>query len=293
MMAGDDTLQKITLGLIVLVTLACVWVPQAKAAEGPSTSPAPPAGTSANTAGDATDGGGAGAVAPKQWTFWEIIQASGWCGALIILSSVAAGALVIEFLLTIRTSVLIPPGLEQELRELVGSGNANRAEERCHMQPSFFSYVVSAGLAETDAGWPAVEKALEDALAEQTARLMRKVEYLAVIGNIAPMLGLLGTVLGMVMAFKQVAETQGAARAADLAEGIYLALVTTIEGLIVAIPALAVFAYFRNRVDELVAEVAYVAQQVFVPMRRKRGASPPRVPDLPKPPPPAPRGAKS
>ena len=113
------------------------------------------------------------------------------------------------------------------------------------------------GLAEIDGGWTAVEKALEDATAEQSARLFRKIEYLSVLANIAPMVGLLGTVVGLIMAFKKVAETQGSAGAADLAEGIYTALVTTVAGLLIAIPSLGAFAIFRNRVDEFVAEAAY------------------------------------
>ena len=116
----------------------------------------------------------------------------------------------------------------------------------------------------------AVEKAMEDATADQAARLSRKVEYLSVVGNLAPMLGLLGTVFGMVLAFREVAATQGVARASDLADGIYQALITTVAGLIVAIPALAAFAFFRSRVDQLVAEVTYAAQHVFTPLKRYR-----------------------
>src|ERR671914_570403 len=99
-----------------------------------------------------------------------------------------------------------------------------------------------------------VEKAMEDATAEQAARLFRRIEYLSVIGNIAPMVGLLGTVTGMLLAFKQVADTEGSAGAAQLADGIYQALVTTVAGLIIAIPSLGAFALFRSRVDQLVAE---------------------------------------
>jgi len=135
-------------------------------------------------------------------------------------------------------------------------------------------------VAEHEAGWNEMEKVMEEALAEQTARWNRKVEYLSVIGNIAPMLGLLGTVIGMILAFRTVAETQGAARAADLAESIYLALVTTVEGLIVAIPSLAAYAFFRNRVDELMAEVAGTVQRMFAPLKRRRpaGGKPTAVP---------------
>jgi len=189
-------------------------------------------------------------------------------GVVIILLSIAAVALVVEHLVTIREPVLMPPGLADEVRELAAASKLAAARQRCRMQPSFLAFVFEAGLSEVDGGWPAVEKAMEDAAADQSARLLRKVEYLSVIGNLAPMLGLLGTVIGMILAFRRVADTQGAARAADLAQGIYLALVTTVEGLIVAIPSLAAFAVFRNRVDQLVAEVAYVAQHAFTPLKR-------------------------
>jgi biopolymer transport protein ExbB len=210
-------------------------------------------------------------------SFIEIIAKGGPVGWLIIILSIAAVALVIEHVITIRHSVLIPPGLGEEVHGLLAEGKLTQADQRCRTEPSFLSHVLSAGMAEVDGGWQAVEKAVEDSLAEQSARLFRKIEYLSVIGNIAPMLGLLGTVIGMIFAFREVADTQGAARAADLASGIYLALVTTVEGLIVAIPSLAAFAVFRNRVDHLVAEVAYVAQHVFAPLKRNRGSRPARV----------------
>ncbi|MCA9238589.1 MAG: MotA/TolQ/ExbB proton channel family protein, partial [Planctomycetales bacterium] len=79
---------------------------------------------------------------------------------------------------------------------------------------------------------------------------------------------LLGTVVGMIFAFQEVAETQGAARAAELAGGIYQALVTTVGGLLVAIPSLAVFAVFRNRIDGLVTETAFAAQRALRPLKR-------------------------
>jgi biopolymer transport protein ExbB len=205
---------------------------------------------------------------------------------LIILLSIGAVALVIEHLVSIRAAVLIPPGLDEEIHGLLAAGKLGPAVERCRMEPSFLSYVLGAGLAEVEGGWPAVEKAMEDATAEQSARLFRKIEYLSVIGNIAPMLGLLGTVVGMIFAFRELSESQGAPRAADLAEGIYLALVTTVEGLIVAIPSLAAFAVFRNRVDHLVAEVTYVAQHVAAPIKRLRVAG--RPPAAARPPGPAP-----
>lgn len=215
-------------------------------------------------------------------TFLEIVFSGGVVGvsimSLIILCSVAAVALTVEQLLTLRASVLMPPGLRERVQQQLAAGNLKGAFQACEAQPSFLSFLLRTSLAEAESGWSAVEKALEDAAAEQTARLMRRVEYLAVIGNIAPMLGLLGTVVGLLFAFHEVASTQGVARAADLANGIYHALVSTVSGLIVAIPSLAVYAGLRNRVDQLAAEAAYTALHALAPVKRillsTRSASP-------------------
>jgi biopolymer transport protein ExbB len=112
-----------------------------------------------------------------------------------------------------------------------------------------------------------VEKAMEDAAAEQSARLLRKIEYLSVIGSIATMLGLLGTVWGMILAFMEF-ERKANPQISELAPGVYKALVTTLQGLIVAIPANVAFAYFRNRIDELVAQTSLMAEHVFADYKR-------------------------
>ncbi len=228
-------------------------------------------------------------VTDSPQTFFEILRASGPIGLLIMLLSIGAIALVIEHATTIRGPVLMPRDLAEEVRDLLARGRLAQADERCRTEPSVLAYVLGAALAEVDGGWPEIEKGVEDATAEQSARLFRKIEYLNVIGNIAPMLGLLGTVIGMIFAFREVANTQGAARAADLAGGIYLALVTTVEGLIVAIPSLAAFAVFRSRVDQLVAEVTYTAQHVLIPLKRRVKTAAPQqqspVRQAPAPPP--------
>lgn len=228
--------------------------------------------------------------------FFDIVFSGGWVGflivALLFALSMLAAYLVFEQVMTLRRNEIMPDGLGEQVRQLLMTGRAADADQLCRGKPSFLSFVLLNGLAEMDGGWPAVEKALEDATAEQSARLFRKVEYLSVIGNIAPMVGLLGTVTGMIFAFQRVASTQGAAGAAELAEGIYQALVTTVGGLIVAIPSLGAFAIFRNRVDQLVAEAAYLAQHAFVPLKRRRPpGSAPAAGSRPAPPPPKPRGA--
>lgn len=204
----------------------------------------------------------------------SILFSGGWPGFLILLLlfilSLTAVYLICEHLLTIRKSELMPEGLDEEVRGLISTGKLAAAEQKCRDEPSFLSFVILHGISEAEDGWPAVEKALEDASAEQAARLFRKIEFLSVIGNLAPMIGLLGTVTGMILAFQQVAGSQGAAGAGELAEGIYQALVTTVGGLVVAIPSLAAFAFFRNRVDQYVAEASYLAHHACRPLKRLR-----------------------
>ena len=260
-------MQKSTVGIMVVGAAALVFATLGAAAEAQESAPAPPAVESQGN-GPETDA----SAADTSGSVWEILSAGGIVGIFIVLLSVGAVALVIEHIMTIREPVLMPPGLGDEVREQLAAGRLAAAQQRCRREPSFLAFVLAAGLAETDGGWPAVEKAVEDAAADQSARLFRKIEYLSVIGSIAPMLGLLGTVIGMILAFRKVASTHGAAGAADLAEGIYLALVTTVEGLIVAIPSLAAFAYFRNRVDQLVAETSYMVQHALAPLKRIRAA---------------------
>ena len=220
-------------------------------------------------------GQGEAAEVANQKGFFGIVFSGGVTGAILVFLllalSIVAAYLVFEQLLSIRRSELLPKGLHDRVHDALLNGSIPEAESACHQNPSFLSFVLLQGISEIDYGWSSVEKAIEDALAEQSSRLFRKVEYLNVIGNIAPMVGLLGTVVGMVFAFQNVATAPpGGATAPDLAEGIYQALVTTVGGLIVAIPSLAAFAIFRNRIDQFVAEAAYLAQHVFGPLRRKK-----------------------
>jgi biopolymer transport protein ExbB len=228
---------------------------------------------------------------PQAKGFFEILFSGGPVGVVIMLAliglSLTATYLVFDNILSLRKKDLLPEQLAADVRAALARGQIGEAEQACQGQPSLLGFVLNHGLTEAEVGWSETEKALEEALAEQAARLYRKVEYLSVIGSLAPMLGLLGTVTGMLMAFQTVATSQGKAGAADLAEGIYQALVTTVVGLIIAIPALGAFAVFRNRVDGLVAEAAYMVQHAFAPLKR-RGVATPRAASAPPAPPPAP-----
>jgi len=175
--------------------------------------------------------------------------------------------LIMQQLFTLRRGSLMPRWLAEQAHQLISAGKFNEANELCKKNPCFLGDVLQAGLSEVEVGYQQVEKAMEDASAEHSARMMRKVEYLNVIGTIAPMLGLLGTVWGMIQAFLKF-ESQVSPSVAEFAPGISHALITTLMGLSVAIPALGAFALLRNRVDELVSETSLLAEQVFVGYRR-------------------------
>ena len=119
---------------------------------------------------------------------------------------------------------------------------------------------------------------MEDASQHQAARLYRKLDYFTVIGTISPMLGLLGTVWGMILAFMEF-EVKANPQPSELAPGIYRALVTTLQGLCVAIPSLAAYAILRNRVDELIAQTTILAERCFTTL--KRAQLRPEKPDTP------------
>jgi biopolymer transport protein ExbB len=207
-------------------------------------------------------------------TLMDSIIAGGWIGAIIILLSVVAVGFMIEHAITIRKERLMPAWQLEQLEELIAQGKIREATEYCQdpKNYSLASDVVLAGLERFQAsefGFADYKSAAEEAGEENTARLYRKTDILSVIGAIAPMLGLFGTVEGMMDAFNTIA-TESRVEPPMLADSISKALVTTWLGLLVAIPTMAVFSYFRNKIDSLVAECGKHVERILMPLSRRR-----------------------
>jgi biopolymer transport protein ExbB len=212
--------------------------------------------------------GAAGETATKaQFDAREMLAAGGVVGLIIIAMSVFMVALIVEHAISIRRGALMPPGLADEVHQLMSQRQFAQAAEHCRGRSSFLGNMLASGLSEIGLGYSSIEKAMEDRAAAQAAKLFRKIDFLQIIGTLAPMLGLLGTVWGMIQAFLQF-EAKANPQVAELAPGIYKALVTTLIGLSVAVPALASFAVYRNRIDELVAEASQMAEHVFADYKR-------------------------
>ncbi len=196
----------------------------------------------------------------------------------LIILSVVMIALTIEHCLSIRRATIVPPEAAKHSKSLIDERDYVEAIKFTAEDPSMLGYVLNAGLAEAANGYTAMERALQETLDERAARLIRKTEYLNIIGNVSPMIGLLGTVTGMIMLFAQIHAADAFPGARIVADRIAVALITTFWGLAVAIPALSIYAVFRNRIDVLTAECALAAEhilEVFKPAAASRSTATP------------------
>lgn len=194
---------------------------------------------------------------------------------VIILLSIVSAFFVIEHAITISKGKLMPEYVLQELDQRIARGEIAEAIEFCSLPENYClsSDVVLAGLERFQAsefGFAEYKAAVEEAGEDHTGALYRKTEVLGVIGAIAPMLGLTGTVLGMINAFNTLAAGDGTAEPKDLAGGIGQALITTLFGLVVAIPTMVSYSFFRNKIDSIVAEAGKRIERIMMPLGRKR-----------------------
>jgi biopolymer transport protein ExbB len=197
-----------------------------------------------------------------------------WC--LLALSAASIG-LIGTMAMTNQRKSIVPRGVVDEVRRLMTTGNYRETLTLTSQDKSYFSQVMNAGLREANHGFTAVIRSLEQTSDELTTRRLRQIEYLNVLGQVSPMIGLFGTVYGMILAFQAIVASGGDADPIQLAGGIGTALTTTFWGLLVAIPALAGYAIIRNKIDELTTEATLAAEEVlnqFRPRASKPQAKP-------------------
>ena len=182
---------------------------------------------------------------------WELVKAGGWMMLPIILCSIAATAIVAERLWTLRISRISPPHLLGQVWRQIKDKQLNGQKLKELRASSPLGEVLAAGLANSKHGREIMKECIEEAASRVIHELERYLNALGTIAAMAPLLGLLGTVFGMIEIFGGFMEN-GMANAPVLAGGIAKALVTTAAGLIVAIPAVFFHRYLLRRVDELV-----------------------------------------
>jgi biopolymer transport protein ExbB len=200
--------------------------------------------------------GNAAGEADAEMSFLELLAKGGWFMVPIGLCSLLGLAIIIERLISLRSKKIIPPGFMAGLKSVFRHDEKDREAglQYCHASNSPIAHVVAAGIRKIHKSDEIVEKAIEDAGVNEVGKLRHNLRLLYAVSAVAPMLGLLGTVWGMIDAFQQ-ASAKGLGKAQHLATGIYEALVTTFAGLCVAIPVLIFYYFFLGKIDTFVHEM--------------------------------------
>ena len=243
------------------------------------------AGKAVPAAGGAAEAedGKAAKVSTPEISFLGLLEAGGLQFMIPIgLCSLLGVTIIIERSISLRRRTIMPrgfmPGLKSVFRH--DGGDRSAGLDYCHADGSPISRVVAAAIRKLHKPQETVERAIEDAGGIEVLRLRRYLRLLYGVSAVAPMIGLLGTVWGMIKAF-QVAAVAGLGKAGLLAEGIYIALVTTLAGLVVAIPVLMFYYYFQGKIDDVVHEMNDVSMDFldhYVTEESHLAPSPPPTP---------------
>ncbi len=195
----------------------------------------------------------------------------GWFYGLVFLGlSFTLVALFVMNLLTARRENVVPKELVDSFEQHLEAKDYQGAYDLAKSDESFLGHVLSAGIAKVSTGYNEAIEAMQEVGEEENMRLEHRLSYLALIGTLSPMIGLLGTVHGMIDSFRLIANTAtGAPDPQALAQGISTALFTTFIGLIIAIPALAAYNLLRNSVSRLVLEVGIVSEGLMSRFQKK------------------------
>jgi biopolymer transport protein ExbB len=243
----------------------------------------------------AQDGGGeAPAPAPAKNKLVHLVESLGWIFGPVLLSvSVALVALVVLLALDLRMSAAIPAGFVDEFTDTVNKRKFKEAFDMARSDPSFLGRVLTAGMGRLQYGIEDAREAAMNTLEAIKSDKDQKNNYTAVIASLGPMLGLVGTVYGMIGAFMVLGESTSTPNASALASNISHALSVTLVGIAISVPAIFFNAFFRNRITKVTMDVGHIADDLLTQMyhNSKKPAAAPGLPvPGPTPPPPAPTG---
>jgi len=235
----------------------------AKDAPAPKDEPAAPAADAAGKPATATATGGATPPARENMLSWAM-RASGPIGVFLLGLSIYFTALVIRLFMELRVSEAVPALLVDKLETAIRDKKFQDAYDVCKDNDSFLARLVRAGIANLPNGRTEARDAMQTTTEEIVTSLETRISYLAIIGTLGPMIGLVGTIWGMIMSFQEIATAAGAQpRPEKVAEGISTALFITLEGVSLAVPAIFFFAFFRNRIAQMTMEASRVADRTI------------------------------
>jgi len=209
------------------------------------------------------------AEAEKGGGFFSVIRGSGPLGVILWLAIFGAAAAAVYFsvdcAITVRAKRIMPQHLTDAVTESMAEGDVLKALQNCEDDPGPLANILSAGFSHVEEGYEVIQEAISTAADLETEKIMQKLTWLSVVGNLAPMLGLLGTVQGMIAAFSTLGE--GAPDVGVLAMNISQALFTTAAGLSIAVPCVAVYYTFRNAAMTIVLHMEAMTIELIKDLR--------------------------
>lgn len=236
--------------------------PAAKADE-----PAPKADNAAAAPAETKAAGGetapaapAGGKTALRW----FLEAAGPIGVFLLFISVYLVQLVIRLFMEMKVSEAVPPALVERLETSIKERKFQEAYDACRDNDSFLARLVRTGVANLPNGRPEAKEAMNVTAEEIVTGMEQRIGHLAIIGQLGPLIGLVGTLIGMIMSFQEIAMASGAQPRPDkVAEGISTALVITLLGISLSVPAIFFFNLFRNRMAMMRMESTRVADRVI------------------------------
>lgn len=204
--------------------------------------------------------------------FLSVVKGGGAMGVLLWLAILATSLwgvhLIIDSFVKIRHKKIMPPELVDRVRESMEDGDIEKAINICREEDSSMANILMEGFSHVEEGFDVIQDVINAVADLESERLLQKVTYLSVVSNMAPMLGLMGTVQGMIYAFKTLGtQDAGALQQAMLALNISQALYTTMAGLSVAVPAVAFYYYFRNRANNIILNMVITTIDLIKDLR--------------------------
>lgn len=202
------------------------------------------------------------AEAPQQRSalMW-VIHTSGWIGAGLLLISIYFIATIMQLFMELRAPIVAPPELMEECEALLNKRDFNSIYKLAKESPSELGQLIATGMVGLSSGLGDAREAIDRQGEVMTVEMEKRISMLAVIGTLGPLIGLLGTLKGMIASFSVIAMSDQQLKASEVAGGISEALILTFEGVGLSVPAIYFFALFKNRVSSLSVQTMNAADE--------------------------------
>jgi len=246
---------------VLIAALAAAFVPNIPALAQTNDDRGTLVDAESGRAADSSGGGSGG--------FLSVVINSGVLGVLLWLVIFGAGGAAVYFAvdcgITVRQKRIMPDSLVNNVTSAMAEGDVLKALQNCENEPGPLANILTSGFSHVEEGFDVIQEAVATSADLETERIMQKLTWLSVVGNLAPMLGLLGTVQGMIRAFGNLAG--GAPDVARLALNISQALYTTAGGLTIAVPCVAAFYAFRNNANTIILRMQALTMELIKDLR--------------------------